>query len=238
MLLTEVFYLLYGNLRDLFAIKLCCGNRSGLVRIKINTSSLILKYGSVIFFCIFIGIALQCIPIIQCQIIRGILLLFQCFPTVSSVDIIQDNAKRSTVRNNMMNIKEQIISVTGSVNFKPEKLFVKQHIGPDQRFPVHLIQDLRFIAQLIVPFLKNFSVLIHKQTSLQIRMCLYRAVNSRCKPIQIYFFIQFQKVGNVVNGGSHICSTFNEDSLLRIGKRITVPYLSLCCFSCTLNKAL
>ena len=135
-----------------------------------------------------------------------------------------------------MNIQEQVISVTGSVNFKPEKLFIKQHIGTDQRFPVHLVQNLRFIPQMIVPFLKNISVFVHKETGLQIRMCLYRTVYCSCKSVQIYLFIQFQKVGNVVNGGSHICSTFNEDSLLRIGKRIAVLFLSLCCFSCTLNK--
>ena len=135
-----------------------------------------------------------------------------------------------------MNIKEQVISVTGSVNFKPEKLFIKQHIRPDQRFPVHIVQDLRFITQMIVPFLKNISVFVHEEAGLQIRVCLYCTVNSCCKSVQIHLFIQFQKVGNVVNGGSHICGTFNEDSLLRIGKRITVLFLSLCCFSCTLNK--
>ena len=46
----------------------------------------------------------------------------------------------------MMNIKEQVISITGSVNFKPEKLLIKQHIRTNQRFTVHAIDNLCFTA--------------------------------------------------------------------------------------------
>ena len=44
----------------------------------------------------------------------------------------------------MMDVEEQVISVTGSVNFKPEKLLIKQHIRANQCFAVHAIDNLCF----------------------------------------------------------------------------------------------
>ena len=146
MLLAEILYLLHRNLRNLSVISRRSRNCSVLIRIEAYASTLIFKYRFIVVLCIFIGITLQGIAVIQCKIIGGILFCLQLFSAVSPVDIIQDNTKGRTVCDNMMNIKEQIISVTGSVNFKPEKLIIKQHIRTDQRFPVHSIDDLCLAA--------------------------------------------------------------------------------------------
>ena len=39
----------------------------------------------------------------------------------------------------MMKVKEQIITFTGSVDLKPEKFLIKQHIRTDQCFFIHSV---------------------------------------------------------------------------------------------------
>ena len=143
-LLTEVLYLLYGNLRNLSVVSLCGRNRTVFIRIEVDASTLIFKYGFIIVLCILINITLQCITVIQSQVIGGIGFCFQLFSAVRPVNVVQYNTKRGSIRNDMMNVKEQVISITGSVNFKPKKLLIKQHIGTNQRFPVHSIDNLCF----------------------------------------------------------------------------------------------
>ena len=69
-------------------------------------------------------------------------------------------------------------------------------------------------------------------------MGLDRAVNRCHELVKVYLLIQLQKVRNVVNRGAHIGRTFNEDSFLRIGKRVVFLYFSLCFLTGSLNKAL
>jgi len=144
--LTEIFYILYRKFTGFPMIKLCCWKGSAFIRIEINTSTSFFKNRFIIVLCIFIGIACQCIFVIKGKIIGGIFFCFQLFSTVSPVNIINDNTKRGTVSNNMMNVKEQVITITGSVKFKSEKLFIKQHIWANQSFFVHSVYDLCFIA--------------------------------------------------------------------------------------------
>ena len=90
----------------------------------------------------------------------------------------------------MVKVQEQIIAITGSVNFKPEKLFIKQHIRTYQSVSVHSVQNRCFITEPIVSFLKYISVVIHKQTGFQIRMRLNSTVNGFCQPVQIHLVIK------------------------------------------------
>ena len=162
--LTEFFHLLYGNLRDLSAVKLCGRNCSTLIRIELNTSICLIKYRFIVILCLFVCITLQRISVIECKIIGGIFFCFEHFSCVSSVNIIYYDCKRCSVCNDVMNVKEQIISITGSVNFKPEEPFIKQHIWANQSFSVHSIYDLCFADYMIVAFLKNIPILIHKKS--------------------------------------------------------------------------
>ena len=138
----------------------------------------------------------------------------------------------------MVNIQKQIISIAGSVNLKSEKLLIKQHIWANQSLPVHSIKNLCFAWQIIITSLKNISVFIHEQTCFKVGMCFNRTVDCASKSLKINPFVKFQQIRNVVNGCSHICSTFNKDTFLRIGKRVNLLNLSLCFFSCSFNKAL
>ena len=146
MLLTECLHILYGELTGLTVIHLCGWNGSALVRIEVDASAHIFKNGFIVALCILISITCQRIPVIKSQVIGSIRFHFQLFTAVSPVNIVQDNAQGGTVGNNMMNVKEQIISITGSVNLKAEKLFIKQHVRTNQSFPVHSIYNLRLIG--------------------------------------------------------------------------------------------
>ena len=64
------------------------------------------------------------------------------------------------------------------------------------------------------------------------------AVNCFCQLVQINLLIKLQKIWDVVNGGSHICSTLDENSLLGIGKRIIFLDFPPGFFSGSLHKAL
>ena len=237
-LLTECLHILYGELTGLTVIHLCGWSCSALVRIEVDASARIFKNGFIVVLCILISITCQSIPVIKGQIIGSILFHFQLFSAVSPVNVVQDNAKGGTVCNNMMNVKEQIISITGSVNLKAEKLFIKQHVRTNQSFPVHSIYNLRLISESIITFLKDFSFVAHKETGFQVRMSCNGAVNCFCQLIQVNLFVKLQKIWNVVNGGSHIGCTLDENSLLGIGERIIFLDFPLGFFSGSLHKAL
>ena len=138
----------------------------------------------------------------------------------------------------MMKIKEQIITFTGSVYLKPEKLLIKQHVRTNQCLFIHSIYDLCFVYKIIIPFLKHISIIVHEKLCFQIRMGFHCTVNGCCKFIQIYLFIKFQQIRDIVDGWTHICSTFNENSLLCVGERITFLYFPLCLLACSLYKVL
>ena len=53
-LLTEVLYLLYGNLRNLSVVSLCGRNRTVFIRIEVDASTLIFKYGFIIVLLHFV----------------------------------------------------------------------------------------------------------------------------------------------------------------------------------------
>ena len=57
-LLTEVFYLLYGDFRNLSVVSLCGRNRAVLIRIEVDASTLIFKDGFIVVLCILISITL------------------------------------------------------------------------------------------------------------------------------------------------------------------------------------
>ena len=139
MLFAEFLYTLYGDFCCFPAVKLSCGNCSALIRIEADASSCVLKYRSVIAFCVFINISGKGIPVVQSKIIGGIGLRFQFLTAVGPVNVIHDNGKGGTVSNNMMKVKEQIITFTGSVDLKPEKLLIKQHVRTDQCFFIHSV---------------------------------------------------------------------------------------------------
>ena len=163
MLLTECLHILYGELTGLTMIHLCGWSCPALVRIEVDASACIFKNGFIVVLCIFISITCQSIPVIKGQVIGSIRFHFQLFTAVSPVNVVQDNAQGGTICNNMVNVKEQVISITGSVNFKAEKLFIKQHVRTNQSFPVHSIYNLCLIDQSIITFLKDFSLIAHKE---------------------------------------------------------------------------
>ena len=127
-------------------IHLCGWSCSALVRIEVDASSRIFKNRFIVILCILISITCQSIPVIKGQVIGGIRFCFKLFSAVSPVNVVQDNAQGGTVCNNMVNVKEQVISITGSVNLKAEKLFIKQHVRTNQSFPVHSIYNLCLIG--------------------------------------------------------------------------------------------
>ena len=139
MLFAEFLYTLYGDFCCFPAVKLSCGNCSALIRIEADASSCVLKYRSVIALCVFINISGKGIPVVQSKIIGGIGLRFQLLAAVGPVNVIHDNGKGGTVSNNMMKVKKQIITFTGSVDLKPEKLLIKQHVRTDQCFFIHSV---------------------------------------------------------------------------------------------------
>ena len=145
-LFTECLHILYRELTGLTVIHFCGWNGSALVRIEVDASAHIFKNGFIVALCILISITCQSIPVIKSQVIGSIRFHFQLFTAVSPVDIIQDNAQGGTVGNNMVNVKEQVISITGSVNFKAEKLLIKQHVRANQCLPVHSIYNLCLIS--------------------------------------------------------------------------------------------
>ena len=200
MLFAEFLYTLYGNFCCFPAVKLSCGNCSAFIRIEADASSCVFKYRSVIAFCVFINISGKSIPVVQSKIIGGIGLRFQLLTAVGPVNVIHNNGKGGTVSNNMMKVKEQIITFTGSVDFKPEKLLIKQHVRTDQCFFIHSVYDLCFVYKIIIPFLKHIAIIVHEKLCFQIRMGFHCTVNGCCKFIQIYLFIKFQQIRDIVDG--------------------------------------
>ena len=139
MLFTEFLHILHGNGSGLSVVKFCCWSRTVFVRIEADASTCMFKYWLIIILCIFIDITCQGISVIQCQIIGSITFRFQLLTAVSSVNIINYNSQRCTIGNNVVKVQEQIIAITGSVDFKPEKLFIKQHIWTYQSVSVHSV---------------------------------------------------------------------------------------------------
>ncbi len=138
------------------------------VRIKTGVRAAVFQYRSVKFFRFFILFSLYCLFVVKRCIIGSICLCRKFFALICPVNIRQNNRKRCAVCNQMMHVKEQITSLMCPMYLNSEQRLLKQRKWPYQFFPVHAVNNLSGVFQMIIPALAYFTVLIHKKLRFQI----------------------------------------------------------------------